>query len=255
MSWSSASHDSLSWQHFSLLALSAVALLILSLAMVWHQNRTAFFLSLTVVPLVVLTFGLASASGPKNLRKPQYLILVMALLLFVGTAIIGTSNTGTSSMYQRLKNGYENALQAVDSDIAALQKSPLSQRLRLWQNGLSGFSENPVFGSGPGSVSGLVNHDERIAQYSHLHNLYLQLLVELGVVGFMLFSIMVLALFRSILVAYRSHQMRPDMFYFISGSLLLFLLTNFTQVRIDGDHSVFYVTLLLALAMTHAVRS
>ena len=254
MSWSSASHDSIQWQHFSLLAFSAVALLILSLAMVWHQNRTAFFLSLTVVPLVVLTFGIASASGPKNLRKPQYLILVMALLLFIGTAIIGTSNTGTSSMYQRLKNGYENALQAVDSDIAALQKSPLSQRLRLWQNGLSSFSENPVFGSGPGSVSGLVNHDERIAQYSHLHNLYLQLLVELGIVGFMLFSIMVLALFRSVLAAYRSHQMRPDMFYFISGSLLLFLLTNFTQVRIDGDHSVFYVTLLLALSMTHAVR-
>ena len=232
-----------------LLAITAIVLLILSMAMIWHQNRTALFISLTLVPVVILLYERASTSRRNNTSGPKLFLLVMALFI-----VIAASIASTSTIHDRIKDGFQTALKAFDTDIADLPKSPLSLRLRLWQTGLGSVRENPVFGSGPGSVSGLVNHDERIAQYSHLHNLYLQLLVELGVVGFMLFSIMVLALFRSILVAYRSHQMRPDMFYFISGSLLLFLLTNFTQVRIDGDHSVFYVTLLLALSMTHAVR-
>ena len=163
------------------------------------------------------------------------------------------SIASTTTIHDRQTDGDQNAHQALHTDIAARPKSPLSVRLRLWQTGIGSVRENPVFGSGPGSVSDLVRGDEWIAQYSHLHNLYLQLLVELGIVGFMLFCLTVMALFRSAVIAYRSHQMQPDVFYFILGSLLLFLLTNLTQVRIDGDHAVFYVTLLLALPMTHAV--
>jgi O-antigen ligase len=230
------------------LAITAIVLLILSMAMIWHQNRTALFISLTVVPVVILLYERASTSRRNNTSRPKLFLLVMALFI-----VIATSIASTSTIHDRIKDGFQNTLKAFDTDIADLPKSPLSLRLRLWQTGLGSVKENPVFGSGPGSVNDLVQRDEWIAQYSHLHNLYLQLLVELGIVGFLLFCLTFMALFRSAAIAYRSHQMQPDLFYFILGSLLLFLLTNLTQVRIDGDHAVFYVTLLLALPMTHAV--
>jgi len=60
-----------------------------------------------------------------------------------------------------------------------------AERLRLWEEAVSLFKQNPFWGSGPG----IVYHDRLIkgARYIHPHNVFLEILAEFGIAGFSVF--------------------------------------------------------------------
>jgi O-antigen ligase len=64
-----------------------------------------------------------------------------------------------------------------------LSRGDLNGRGTVWKNGLQLFRENPVFGIGAGGFSGSVSGNLRIAA----HNTYLEVLVEHGIVGLLVF--------------------------------------------------------------------
>ncbi|MCK4533012.1 O-antigen ligase family protein [bacterium] len=73
------------------------------------------------------------------------------------------------------------------------------ERLIIWEDTLNLWSDYPVFGSGVGSFRDYYPQYKRMegtstAQYAH--NEYLNLLVEMGIVGFVLFGWIIVRLFR-----------------------------------------------------------
>ena len=160
---------------------------------------------------------------------------------------------GGGEIKQRFAEGYASARLAFSAETDTPPRSAAGERISLWRIGLHSAGEYPLFGKGPGSVSELVREDPVVARHSHLHNLYLQLLVEIGLVGLLLYLAFMVCLIRGLL---RPHAaLSADLRRFIGGSLALFLLINFTQVRIDGTHAQYFVTLLLGLAMSGSLSS
>jgi O-antigen ligase len=102
-------------------------------------------------------------------------------------------------------------------------------------------------------VPQLVRGDPLIGHFPHVHNLYLQLLVDFGLVGLLLYCCVLAVLCRALLGDNARVRLGPDLCLFAGGSLALFLLVNLTQIRIDDGHSMYYVTLLYALVLSGAV--
>jgi O-antigen ligase len=71
-------------------------------------------------------------------------------------------------------------------------------RGKLWEAGLEVFPENPVFGYGTGGYKSAITPKLGLAAQV-AHNSFLSVLVEQGIVGFLLYMMMFLAVFRSIL--------------------------------------------------------
>lgn len=61
-------------------------------------------------------------------------------------------------------------------------------RLQLWEATWQVIQQQPLFGTGPGSVSRVIGDDPRIGHYV-THNSYLELLAETGVPGLMLYLV------------------------------------------------------------------
>lgn len=222
----------------SLLLIAVVVLAVLGLALLWHQNRSALLALLAVFPVVLWRHMGATAS-----RGSVIAGLACLLVLVLG---VGGSDFG-----QRFTEGLETARMAVGAAGDALPENPSGARIRLWRAGLAGAAQHPVIGIGPGNVPALVDGDPAISRYSHLHNLYLQMLVELGGIGLLLYLLVLAVLLRAF---FNDSALPSDLRVFILGALALFLLVNLTQVRIDGSHAMYYVTLVYALVMTGALH-
>jgi hypothetical protein len=65
-------------------------------------------------------------------------------------------------------------------------------RLSTWRSALIASSEHPVFGVGPGRFSGMLHRYNELSSLS-VHNTFLAALTELGVPGFLLYSMLVMA--------------------------------------------------------------
>jgi O-antigen ligase len=70
----------------------------------------------------------------------------------------------------------------------------LSGRSEMWPLGLSLFQEQPILGYGLGASQGLIEANSWLfveSQGSHFHNSYLTVLVETGIVGFLVFAALI----------------------------------------------------------------
>jgi len=238
------SATSAAWPHRLRQALFLAVLALLAVALVWHQNRSVLLAVLVVFP-VLAWLSLRRRGADPAARFPRWVLIALGLSLAVMLFV------GGGDIKQRFEQGFVSARLALTVDAATLPRSAAGERISLWRIGWRSAGEYPLFGRGPGSVSELVREHPVVARHSHLHNLYLQLLVELGLVGLLLFLALVGCLMRELL--WHRSALSWDLRRFTGGSLALFLLTNLTQVRIDGNHAHFFVTLLMALAMTGAL--
>ncbi|UUG68605.1 O-antigen ligase [Halomonas phage YPHTV-1] len=82
----------------------------------------------------------------------------------------------------------------------------LNGRTGIWESGIETFKESPIFGVGSGSFleASVANSETGIA-YS-AHNAYLSVLVENGIIGFMVFIIMLGTMFFN---AYKINKKNP----------------------------------------------
>lgn len=237
------------WSHGIITSYYVIAFCILSLAFIWHQNRSAWISGALVVPSILIMFFRTCFSDTSREKKqywPNFLMILM--IIFLAALYVGGAE-----ITQRFVKVNEVVELALENDIDDLPNSATADRLKLWKIGITSVTEHPFFGKGPGSVSQLVSHDKKLARYTHLHNLYLHLVVETGVFGLLLYSFVLIAMFRSALNSYISGKMPCEIFYFIIGIFALFVLVNLTQVRIDDSHGMFYTILMGAIAITYDV--
>lgn len=118
-----------------------------------------------------------------------------------------------------------------------------SKRPMIWATAIRIFTENPVFGAGFGSFrdeSGLVD-------YRQPHNIFLEFLCELGLVGF---AVLLALLAPPLFILYRSPRLRTGPVGLSLGAMLaLFLVGAQTSGDITDNRSIFTFS---ALAISYA---
>jgi O-antigen ligase len=132
-----------------------------------------------------------------------------------------------------------------------------ASRLMLWKTGLRMFADHPVVGIGDIDVHELYLRymdPGDPAQHGHLHNIAMQILVTLGIVGFVAVTAMFVKIVQTEWRVWK--RVRADWF---RGSVALGALAVFVGFQVDGltdwtfgDQEVvilFWITLGLSLAM------
>ncbi len=154
---------------------------------------------------------------------------------------------------------------AFDTSVYSLDLSQLprdkdvyfARRVHLSTFGLSHFTDRPLMGHGPGAVRELIRQDPDFTAHGHLHNTYVQTLVELGLLGSLPLAAFVLLLCMHVWRAQASLKPdspeRPVASFLIAGGLSLGL-WSFGDVMVthaDWRFPVIWLgALALALSMT-----
>lgn len=211
--------------------------------MVASQERSAW-LSFAMVMLVALMLTAVKLYR----RKPanRYFFIGAGLLAagLLSGVIAANHNNITGRLFQesadvtKILTGDEN-----------LGVSSASYRYLIYQYGIDKWRDAPIFGYGPQSTKRMIAENEinGITFLSHFHSGYLELMVQMGLVGLFLFlayiACMLWALFRS----HRAGKVPGDYALFFGASFLMLLLWNTFNFRMLHPDWLFYWILLTGI--------
>ncbi len=132
-------------------------------AILLTASRTALFGMLPII-----WFMLGSFTRLKPVMRIAIAIGVMAAFYFIQPLVPQSSIDRLSTVSTEIEGG------------------DLSGRRTIWDEGLEQFWNNPLLGTGSGAFKAAVNFKDKAA-----HNVYVSLLVEVGLIGLMLFGLVI----------------------------------------------------------------
>ncbi len=135
----------------------------------------------TLVAMLIIPFTLLQLSRLKR----------MSVLILAGLAIVSAAYIVPETSWERVATLDDNA-EATWSWENVKNLRSNNMRLAIWEAGMEVFSEHPVLGIGAGGFVNVVSPvgGERFVA----HNVFVSILVELGVIGCVLFVVMLLGL-------------------------------------------------------------
>lgn len=217
------------------MALAGGALLLFLQGLILSQSRGVW---LAFVPALALTWFLSrdrSRQAPIEHRRRSALIAgALMLLILLPTLALHWHSIGERLAFE------QHELSVVLTQ--GLDEAPLTSstyRLHLWRFGLDTWLEQPLLGRGPGSSQILIEQAKRPELtnpesglgYDHLHNAYLELLNQLGLVGLTLVLAIIGVLLKTCLQAHRNGQLSRPLFAFLCGNLILIAIYSLTDFR------------------------
>lgn len=137
-------------------------------------------------------------------------------------------------------------------DFGDIPHRSIGKRILMLQLGREVFPEKPIFGWGPGTVDKLLadRGDPSIQNYPHLHNIYVEFLVEVGLVGALLFAAMVGISIREVRSAVRRGDLPWEWGIFWLGSLGLLAVSGLFGARVPSEDVQFLLVFLAAIAIS-----
>ena len=160
--------------------LSIVSFILFSYFLFWTQSRAVFLtlgLSMLFLSLIALK------------RKSKHLIKIISFVIIVFVA-----NGFLSTLHIKSNTPIENNESTITTRINSITEQDTSVNLRLmyWKGGLKQISKSPIMGVGIGNwkLNSLEYDSTYMNNYQvqyHMHNDFLQVFAELGIIGFLLF--------------------------------------------------------------------
>ncbi|SMF10159.1 exopolysaccharide production protein ExoQ [Xaviernesmea oryzae] len=209
------------------------------------QSATSVITTLGVVALCLGMQAMMSLT-PKTRR-----IFFAAALVLVAIAAVGALQFG-----------------AMDAILAIFGKdSTLTGRTYLWQQGIAAAGENPYFGTGYQGywVPGFAEAERLWQEFFiagrsgfHFHNTYIETMVETGVVGTVLLTLILLATLFGHLRRLLTVGKNPEALLLV-GIAGLLLIRSFVEIDIMhpyhvGSFLLYFAAGKLAVAQSHRVR-
>jgi|GEM_PF-5038416 len=121
-------------------------------------------------------------------KQKKIQILIISLLVIIAVVASVWQIQSIRSHFLKDSGVYEQLLQG---DVDNVPYTSAGTRINMWKFGLGEFAESPIVGYGP-YIKHLIDHSSLKVKYGHLHNVYLEILLRFGLVGFVLLGIMVL---------------------------------------------------------------
>jgi len=201
----------------------------------YSGNRTAFFGF-----LISLMIYLSYYSHIK--RNKIYTIIIVCFVIIVSLILLPKVNKSIKRRYVKSFKIAKNTIRyLISKDSSSYSSIP---RLRIWNDALTKFKKNPVFGSGFGSSYKDKVHDKI---FVHPHNIILQIFAETGLVGFGVFAILFGLIFKRAFLIYRQLAIDNRMtFLFYPLSLLFFFLFSSFHSDLSSEYFKWYFAGMIA---------
>ena len=240
------------WGRFLAIAgLILVSVISIEVIMV-GKARGTWLAALLVVPVVLvfycLTLWRSSASFSVHRAAGFAGIGLVLASIVVFSQLDGVAN--------RLAQERETYRALLEEEVANVPTSSIGIRIHLWHHGIDKWLERPLFGWGTGSekylmeqkwMSGVFGQSHYIPP--HFHNIYLEILVRFGLVGFFILASIVWFVYREVWKGYREGRIPADWFYFLVGTLLFSMIWSCFDIRIVKWDYRDFVLLFFAAAM------
>lgn len=169
-----------------------------------------------------------------GLLKDRKLLLVLAVFLMVWQAVVPTAVRERVNMTENSDGQLESSAET---------------RVNLWENAEKSFLRSPIVGNGYATFQ----LGEHIDNLSDTHNWYVKLLVETGIVGFLLAAYL---LQQMLAVSYRLFKRANDPLYRGLGLGLFVALCSCLVANLFGDRWTYVeITGLLWVLVGAAVRA
>lgn len=138
-----------------------------------------------------------------------------------------------------------------------LPYTSIGLRIHVYRAGWEKWQEHPLFGWGPGESRWLVRslEDENLHILGHFHNIYLELLLRLGLTGFLLFMGFVVSLLLDIAIQFRKGRLPGDVTVFLSGAFFMYLIWGLTDSRWTHLDWMFYWIILTSVSLEQIWRA
>lgn len=128
--------------------------------------------------------------------------------------------------------------------------SSIGQRIHLYAFGIEKWWERPIFGWGPGMVKELLDKQPVLNELPHLHNSYIQILTELGLVGAAIFGLAFGVLVRALRHSYQEGTISADLLLFIAAAWTALAVWSLTDTRLVHADERFLLLVLTAVSYT-----
>lgn len=197
----------------------AIACFAISFIAVILTSKRAHLLFGLIAILFVYYF-----SNPKKMKSRAFILILLGgiaipVILFLSTRI-------------PLLNDTLSRFQDMDDD------SHLTNRFALWEHAFQMFKNKPLLGNGWMSFRYdysiyFYNGQGTQGEYINAHNVYIQLLAEVGIVGFLLYMGIIVYLLYNVFFMIRKCQKNKDVqiqlpLYFSAAFLIFYILYSFT---------------------------
>jgi O-antigen ligase len=134
--------------------------------------------------------------------------------------------------------------------VGADQQNSLFIRLAIWLKALSLFPKRPLFGSGPDTFADYVGFKNYGA-----HNTWINMLVETGVIGLVLYIAVIVAAWKALRTKLRTGGKRPDaLVASVYAIFIPYLVASWFTAAFEVPQVNVYFWTMLALALLDPVR-
>jgi O-antigen ligase len=220
------------------------ALLFLVFIIIIAKSRTIWLLSGLFIPAgIFMQYRAATRSG----RQAIAAIVILVMLLpacFLATRM--------AFFQKRLMR--ENAVIAsiIDSDDREVAPTSVGRRYYMTRVFLEEAGARPVFGWGPGLSRQLLEQSSLpdMQKVQHFHNIYIEILLQLGLVGFGLFAAMFAVLIRAVFTVRPAGADARKLRWLLCCSLLAFGLTGLLNNPLWSNATPYFFALLGGIAYT-----
>lgn len=218
-------------------------------AVIFNQSRSSWLAALVVFPVVLFLVVRRRLEGfPAHSRRKT----LRALVLIGLASLVLVLTLGQEVVQQRLSEESHTIEQVARLQFDQLKLDSVGSRIFLWERALLSVSERPVLGWGPGASRQLIDEIPGISgsRIPHFHNLYLQITVETGVAGLLLFAAVFVALVAAAWQSRKAGLIPWGVGLFFAGAAVFFLIVSLVQIRHDDAHGAAFFALLTGLAYT-----
>ncbi|MET0090966.1 MAG: O-antigen ligase family protein [Candidatus Thiodiazotropha sp.] len=214
------------------IGLAVAAILFFTEGLIVSQSRGVWLAILVAVPTVFVVLKITRRSR----RQAAIPVLkpLLALSLFAALMLAFNWNTITS----RVTSEQQELGMVVTQGLENAPLSSSTYRLHLWQFGLEKWLQRPFTGRGPGTTHALVDaddnpglRDERGVSFDHLHNAYLEVVFQLGLIGIMLIALVCGLMISKLMEAYRRKRVSLYYIAFLFGNFALISVYSLTDFR------------------------
>jgi O-antigen ligase len=218
----------------------------------------SFFLLMSLSRGVWLAFGLVAPVVLFVVWRPviQHRQIKHAALVLVG--MLAVTVLPFAAHFERVGSRFSKEMPTLETAIehgtGNAADDSTGWRLRLWTLGVRKFLQRPLLGWGPGGARALIatNDDLGIRQFPHLHDAYLQALVDLGLVGTIVLAAALGVAVLTLVKAHRQQAIPPEVYVFLLGALAMTLLANLTNF--DALHLPWRYFWLLLMGAVYGYR-
>ena len=188
-------------------------------------------------------------------QKSFYKISIILLVIIILTTIsIGTPLK--KIVTNRLTIEKTTVMKVLQGDISDLPYSSVGVRVHTWTEAWSWIKQRPLVGWGGNGNRLVIKHSEKLPEwvkkeFRHLHNTYLDLLVNFGVLGGLLYLSLLGWLVVRGIGAWKSGHMPGDVLIFFLSFLLFWSIINCFESYIFFSSGNFVFALICGGILTH----